>query len=366
MCRRANMDELVDFLAGEPQFLDFSQNTLILVLLCGIVATISGFLSRRIIFPRLMDIIAKTERIDGRDLFAPRSLGWMIGCIIMSMTLNWISANGEPVWNDEWMENISNLFYAGFVILMLLAAFRLVDYIDVLIVVEGDNMAARRSLASVAESIGRVVVVVMGFFIIAGLAGVDANSFVAGLGVTGLVIALAAKDSVANMFGAISILIDQPFNVGDWIIVDGVEGEVISIGLRTTQVRSSADTMITVPNSNITNSSVENFSQRRFRRILPTFDFESDSDQDALKKFCDSLCEQVINDPRSTKAEDSWVRVKSFAPSMVIVATNFYCISSAKTQREFTEDILLMARSRAKENNLVFHEPRKRQHHQQM
>ena len=227
-------------------------------------------------------------------------------------------------------------------------------------------MAARRSLASVAESIGRVVVVVFGFFIIAGLIGVDANSFVAGLGVTGLVIALAAKDSVANMFGAISILIDQPFNVGDWIIVDGVEGEVISIGLRTTQVRSSADTMITVPNSNITNSAVENFSQRRFRRILPTFNFEADSNENSLKKFCDALCEQVINDPRSTKGEDSWVRVKSFAPSTVIVATNFYCISSAKTQREFTEDILLMARSRAEENNLIFHEPRKRQHHQQV
>ncbi|MGB1495253.1 MAG: hypothetical protein ACPG8U_02005, partial [Candidatus Thalassarchaeaceae archaeon] len=69
-----------------------------------------------------------------------------------------------------------------------------------------------------------------------------------------------------------------------------------------------------VPNSNITNSSVENFSQRRFRRILPTFDFEADSDESSLKKFCDSLCEQVINDPRSTKSEDSWVRVKSFAP----------------------------------------------------
>lgn len=360
------MDELIDFLAGEPKFLDFSQNTLLIVLLSSIIAGGSGILSRRVLFPKLMDIIAKTERIDGRDLFAPKSLGWMIGCLIMSLSLNWISANGEPVWNDEWMNIISDIFYAGFVILMLLAAFRLVDYIDVLIVVEGDDMAARRSLASVAESIGRVVVVVFGFFVIAGLIGVDANSFVAGLGVTGLVIALAAKDSVANMFGAISILIDQPFNVGDWIIVDGVEGEVISIGLRTTQVRSSADTMITVPNSNITNSSVENFSQRRFRRIVPTFDFEADSDEISLKKFCDSLCEQVINDPRSTKGEDSWVRVKSFAPSKVIVATNFYCISSAKTQREFTEDILLMARSRAEEHNLVFHEPRKRQHHQQV
>jgi len=358
------MDVLVDFLAGETIIDEFSRNTLIIIIMCGIIAIISGFLARRFLFPRLIDIISKTERIDGKDLFAPRSLGWMIGFLIMSISLDWISANGEPIWNDNLMESVSNIFYAGFVILMLLAAFRLVDYIDVLIVVESENMAARRSLASVAESIGRVVVVVFGFFIVAGLIGVNANSFVAGLGVTGLVIALAAKDSVANMFGAISILIDQPFNVGDWIIVDGVEGEVITIGLRTTQIRSSADTMITVPNSNITNSPVENFSQRRFRRILPTFDFEANSSPEALKKFCDSLCEQVINDPRSTKRESSWVRVKSFAPSMVIVATNFYCLSSAATQRELTEDILLMARSRAKENDLKFHEPRRREHQQ--
>ena len=81
---------------------------------------------------------------------APRSLGWMIGFLIMSLTIDWIGVNGEPVWNEQLMELMSNLFYAGFVILMLLAAFRLVDYIDVLIVVEGDDMAARRSLAILA------------------------------------------------------------------------------------------------------------------------------------------------------------------------------------------------------------------------
>ena len=70
------------------------------------------------------------------------------------------------------------------------------------------------------------------------------------------------------------------------------------------------------------------------------------------------------SDPRSMKSEDSWIRVKSFAPSMVIVATNFYCMSSAATQREFTEDILLMARARAKDNQLNFHEPRRREHQQ--
>jgi MscS family membrane protein len=244
---------------------------------------------------------------------------------------------------------------------MLVAAYRLVDYLDAFIVVEGDdNIASRRSLASVAESVGRVAVVVIGAFVLAGVAGVDLNGLIAGLGITGLALALAAKDSVSNIFGAVSILIDQPFNVGDWIIVDGVEGEVVNIGLRTTLIRTSADTMITVPNSNMVNSPVENFSKRRFRRITPKFELEEDSSPAALKEFCDVLLKKVNDDARSIKEEDSWVRVQTFGTAMVVVAGNFYCVSSASTQRELNEDILMMARDTAEKLELIFFEPRLR------
>ena len=268
--------------------------------------------------------------------------------------------NAAPVWDANLMDTVEQIAWAGFILLVLLTAYRLVDYLDAFIVVEGDNMAARRSLASVAESIGRLAVVVVGFFVIAGLFGVNLNGLIAGLGITGLALALAARDSVANVFGAISIIVDQPFNVGDWIIVEDVEGEVVTIGLRTTTLRTGADTMVTIPNSNITNSPVENFSHRRFRRIRPRFEFEEDSDAAQLRQFCESLCEQVLADPRSTKREDSWVRVTETLPSKITVSTNFYCASSGKTQREFTEDILLMARARGNESGLVLHEPRLR------
>ena len=255
---------------------------------------------------------------------------------------------------------VDGFVFNGFIVLMLFAAYRLVDYLDAFIVVEGDDMAARRSLASVAESIGRLAVVIVGFFVIAGLFGVNLNGLIAGLGITGLALALAARDSVANVFGAISIIIDQPFNVGDWIIVEDIEGEVINIGLRTTMLRTGNDTIVTIPNSNITNSPVENYSKRRFRRIRPTFEFEEGNDMDALRKFCDVLCEQVLADSRATKQEDSWVKVTQVLPSKVTVSCNFYCPSSAKIQREFTEDIIIMARSRGEELGLGFHEPRRR------
>ena len=358
-------EELSEILTGEEFFYDFSTMGFVLVAVLVGMSVSVGLISRRILFPRIMDLFSKTERIDGKTLFAPKSLGWMVGLLAMWQSVNWIVGNvdapeGEFIWNTTIMSNIGEICRAGFVILMLIAAYRLVDYLDAFIVVEGDDMAARRSLASVAEAIGRLAVVVVGIFVLAGLIGLNLNGLIAGLGITGLALALAAKDSVANIFGAISIIIDQPFNVGDWIIVDGIEGEVISIGLRTTMIRTGNDTIVTVPNSNITNSPVENFTMRRFRRIRPTFEFEEDSNEVSLKKFCDSLCEQVLADPRATKAEDSWVKITNSLPPKITVSCNFYCESSSNIQREFTEDILLMGRARGLECDLRFHEPRRR------
>tara|TARA_B100000900_G_scaffold164859_1_gene139931 strand:- start:9817 stop:10893 length:1077 start_codon:yes stop_codon:yes gene_type:complete len=355
------MGAVNDFMGGDPFFQGFSEGTLVIFMAIIALSVGFGVLSRRYVFPRLMVLLSKTERIDGKTLFAPRSLGWMIGTLFFSQSVDYINASFNPVWNKSIVSNLNEIVFTGFIIMMLIAAYRLVDYLDAFIVVEGDdNIASRRSLASVAESVGRVAVVLIGAFVIAGYAGVDLNGLIAGLGITGLALALAAKDSVSNVFGAISILVDQPFNVGDWIIVDGVEGEVVNIGLRTTLIRTSADTMITVPNSNMVNSPVENFSKRRFRRIIPKFEFEEDSNPDHLKQFCEILLKRVNEDARSIKEEDSWVRVQSFGTAMVIVAGNFYCVSSASTQRELNEDILMIARETAETLALVFFEPRLR------
>ncbi|MDB3871625.1 mechanosensitive ion channel family protein [Candidatus Poseidoniales archaeon] len=355
------MNQLDDFMQGDTVLQGFSQGTIIIFFAIIALSITLGVLSRRYIFPRLMDIFSKTERIDGKTLFAPRSLGWMIGTLVFVQSIQYLDANFTPIWDANLVDQLNDIVFTAFIIMMLVAAYRLVDYLDAFIVVEGDdNIASRRSLASVAESVGRVAVVVIGAFVLAGVAGVDLNGLIAGLGITGLALALAAKDSVSNIFGAVSILIDQPFNVGDWIIVDGVEGEVVNIGLRTTLIRTSADTMITVPNSNMVNSPVENFSKRRFRRITPKFELEEDSSPAALKEFCDVLLKKVNDDARSIKEEDSWVRVQTFGTAMVVVAGNFYCVSSASTQRELNEDILMMARDTAEKLELIFFEPRLR------
>ena len=354
-------DVLNDFMAGDEILLGFSGGAIGVVVGLIVISVLGGIISRRFLFPRIMDLISKSERIDGKTLLAPKSLGWMMGFLIFSEMMSWLQNNSEPVWDPSIADNAIEWSFTLFLLGMLLAAYRLVDYLDAFIVVEGEeNAASRRSLASVAESVGHLVVALLAAFVVAGLFGLNLNGLIAGLGITGLALALAARDSVANIFGAISIIIDQPFNVGDWILVDDIEGEVVQIGLRTTLIRSSADTLITVPNSNLVNSPVENFSQRRFRRIQPKFEFEADSDPTSLKDFCDKLLAKVKDDPRAVKDDDSWVKVNAFGPSKVTVSCNFYSVQSSSSQREMTEDLLLLSKEIAKECSLTFHEPRLR------
>ncbi|MDD3591570.1 MAG: mechanosensitive ion channel family protein [Sulfurovum sp.] len=97
--------------------------------------------------------------------------------------------------------------------------------------------------------------------------GINVTALVASLGIGGLAFALAAKDTVANLFGSFSLLADRTIRIGEWIIVNNVEGVVEDIGMRTTKIRSFDKSVITVPNHVIANSPIENFSRRGVRRI---------------------------------------------------------------------------------------------------
>ncbi len=97
--------------------------------------------------------------------------------------------------------------------------------------------------------------------------GYSISGLLASLGIGGLAVALAAKDTLANFFGSLMIILDRPFHIGDWIKAGDLEGTVEEVGFRSTKVRTFAKTLISVPNSVITNMAVDNFSRMPRRRI---------------------------------------------------------------------------------------------------
>ncbi|KGA98890.1 mechanosensitive ion channel protein [Alkalihalobacillus alcalophilus ATCC 27647 = CGMCC 1.3604] len=116
----------------------------------------------------------------------------------------------------------------------------------------------------------RAAIVVLTFVIILSENGVEIGAFVAGLGVAGLAISLAAQDTISNFLGGVVIVTEKPFSKGDWIETPTIEGTVEDISFRSTQIRTFSDTIVTIPNSTIANDPITNWSTMRKRRV----DFE--------------------------------------------------------------------------------------------
>ena len=106
-------------------------------------------------------------------------------------------------------------------------------------------------------------------------------------------VALAAKDSVENVFGSLTILFDMPFALGDWVKIDKVEGIVEEINLRSTKVRTFEDSMITLPNSNLIKAAVENYGARRYRRQRFLVRVSNANKADRLEQFVQEIREYL-------------------------------------------------------------------------
>ncbi|HDY81441.1 MAG TPA: mechanosensitive ion channel family protein [Halieaceae bacterium] len=139
----------------------------------------------------------------------------------------------------------------------------------------------------------RVVVVALAAVMVIQNLGYSVSSLVAGLGLGGLAFALAARDTLANTFGSITIFTDRPFKLGDWIKVGSVEGVVEDIGFRSTRVRTFEKTLITIPNAKLTDTPIENVDARPLRRVKMvvglTYDTSAEQMEQALAAIRDIL-----------------------------------------------------------------------------
>lgn len=127
--------------------------------------------------------------------------------------------------------------------------------------------------------------------------GYDISALLAGLGIGGLALALAAQDTVSNLFGAIAIFIDRPFQVGDMVSLEGYSGTVESIGLRSTRLRTFEGTCVTLPNSLMTKAKIENLSNRTARRNLFTVGLTYETPLAKVKRAVEVLKDVIGQHP---------------------------------------------------------------------
>ncbi len=135
----------------------------------------------------------------------------------------------------------------------------------------------------------RSFTIIFGVLLVFQNLGVNVMSVLAGLGLGGLAFALAAKDTCANFFGSIMILMDRPFKIGDWININGVDGTVEEIGFRSTRLRTFYNSMVSIPNSSVVNANIDNYGRREFRRIYAKLGLTYDTPPEKVEGFCEGI-----------------------------------------------------------------------------
>ena len=146
--------------------------------------------------------------------------------------------------------------------------------------------AKRLQIAAFIPLIKKTVVTVFVIFsvlVVFESLGFEVKTFLTGLGIGGLAFALAAQDTIANMFGSFVVVMDQPFYVGEYIRILGHEGTVEEIGLRSTRLRTAQRTQVVIPNKTVAAEIINNFTRMPQRRVDATLGVTYDSPPDAIQ-----------------------------------------------------------------------------------
>jgi len=301
---------------------------------------------------------------------------WMITVIMLHLILMIFAGFTDIEW-------LTKLFEITYVILIVLFYYRLVNAIAA-IKIEDLNRTKllRNEVINLAIKANNVLLFAVGFIVILNILGVNLTAILSGLGIGGFAVAFAAKDSIANIFGSISILMGDLFEQGDWIAMGDMEGTVVEIGLRATTIRTFDNALIAIPNFKLSDSGIKNWSRRTIgRRIKMQIGVTYQSDFTDIKKAVEAIRAMLQEHPgiasektdylgserhaKLVSKEDlkgvkrtTLVYMDQFSASSIDIL--LYCFSRSVVWNEWLEvkeDVMYKVAGILKENNLDFAYP---------
>jgi len=211
---------------------------------------------------------------------------------------------------------IGELVDKVFLFLILLSIFwivlRIIDFIAHVLLVRAAKTKNRADdqLVPFIKELLKFIIGFIGFFVLLGYVfEVNAVSLITGLGIGGIAIAMAAKESLENLLGSFLIFLDKPFTVGDVVKVDGIEGTIERVGFRSTVLRSADKTTYVIPNRAMIDGVLENLTMRNARRVKFDIGLTYETNSGDIKKIIEALETYLKEHPSTT---DSTVALDSF------------------------------------------------------
>ena len=218
----------------------------------------------------------------------------------------WIAIH-RLVYPDNFVKTIDNAYRILIVLDITWVFARLIGGL-LEIYLRKDSTGQTHKMMPIIKRTALVLVWIIGIVMALSNIGVHISALLGTLGIGGIAFALAAQDTVKNIFGAFTIFTDKPFNIGDTIRVDSFEGTVIDVGARSTKIMDYDKCIITFPNYKITDANIINISSEPKRRVVLNLGLTYDTTPEKMKEALDILkaiperVENVSSNPSDTTA----------------------------------------------------------------
>jgi MscS family membrane protein len=250
-----------------------------------------SWLTRRVLRRLTRTIHAWDEQFVAR-LRGPLAVGWALAAAYVGLS----ALDLEPGAEATARRVLQGTFVAALFWLLL----RSIDVANHLITASpwSTRRLASKSFIGLAAKALKISVVVVQIVTLLALAGYPVGSLIAGLGIGGLALALGAQKTLADVFGAFALAVDQPFQEGDFVKIDGVLGTIEGIGLRSTRLRTADRTLVTIPNGKLADMRTETYAARDRLRFACTLGLTRGTTNEQMRRVLAGLAETLRAQPK--------------------------------------------------------------------
>jgi MscS family membrane protein len=257
-----------------------------------------------------------------------RPVGFTLMLVVVFIAFSQLSFPAE--WNIKPKDvfGVNMILYRGFFVLLyagiIWIGLRLADFFR-LVLIERSKQTEIKSLQMISFGIDslKVILVIFGILVIlSSIFLVNVGTLVAGLGIGGLAVALAARESLENLFGSFTIFLDKPFVVGDLVKVGEIVGSVEKVGFRSSRLRTLDKSYVTLPNKKMIDSDLENLTLRTFRRANFSIGLAYHTSIDQMRAIVRDIQEVIDTHPNTN--EEGRVRFKEFGESSLEIMIMYY------------------------------------------
>lgn len=245
-----------------------------------------------------------------------------VACSHIQFPAEWDLAPKEQFGIHKILHTLYQLVFGFSAIYIVL---RFIDCLGLILLKKAEKTESKQDdqLVPFARDIVKVFIGLLGILIVLSTVfHINVGSLVAGLGIGGLAIAMASKETLENLLGSFTIFADKPFTVGDMVTVNGITGVVENVGLRSTRLRTLEKSFVTIPNKKMIDSELDNLTLRTFRRVNFNIGVTYDTSIEQVKAIVTDIQRFLDEHPHTN--QEGVVKFFAFGNSSLDILVNYF------------------------------------------